>query len=81
MKMKSAVLMNIKHYISDGEVKRSEPMKLSTQLYQVKVHYSKPFKMVHAVAILWSEWITPSKVLWFITAAGFTSGSITDSLF
>ncbi len=39
---------------SDGEVKRSEPMKLSTQLYRIKVHYSKLFKMVHAVAILWS---------------------------
>ncbi len=29
---------------SDGEVKRSEPMKLSTQLYQKKVNYSKLFK-------------------------------------
>ncbi len=39
---------------SDGEVKRSEPVKLSTQLYQEKVHDSKLFKTVHAVAILWS---------------------------
>ncbi len=29
---------------SDGEVRRSEPVKLSTQLYQEKVHYSKLFK-------------------------------------
>ncbi len=36
---------------SDGEVKRSEPMKLSTQLYRKKVHYSKCFKTVHAVVI------------------------------
>ncbi len=40
--------------ISDGEVKRSEPMKLSTQLYQKKVHYSKLFKTVNPVTILWS---------------------------
>ncbi len=39
---------------SDGKVKRSEPVKLSTQLYRKKVHYSKLFKTVHAVAILWS---------------------------
>ncbi len=36
---------------SDGEVKRSEPVKLSTQLYREKVHYSKLFKTVHAVVI------------------------------
>ncbi len=36
---------------SDGEVKRSEPVKLSTQLYRKKFHYSKLFKTVHAVAI------------------------------
>ncbi len=36
---------------SDGEVKRSEPVKL---LYCEMVHYSKLFKTVHAVAILWS---------------------------
>ncbi len=35
-------------------VEPSEPEKLSTQLYRKKVHYSKLFKMVHAVAILWS---------------------------
>ncbi len=29
---------------SDGEVKRSEPEKLSNQLYQKKVYYSKLFK-------------------------------------
>ncbi len=40
--------------IIDGEVKRSEPVKLSTQLYQEMVHYLKLFKTVHAVAILWS---------------------------
>ncbi len=37
--------------ISDGEEKRSGPVKLSTQLYQKKVHYSKLVKTVHAVAI------------------------------
>ncbi len=36
--------------LCDGEVKRSEPAKLSTQ-YQKKVHYSKLFKTVYAVAI------------------------------
>ncbi len=36
---------------SDGEVKRSEPVKLSTQLYQKKIYYSKIFKTVHAVAL------------------------------
>ncbi len=39
---------------SDGEVKHSEPVKFSTQLYRKKVHYAKLFKTVHAVAILWS---------------------------
>ncbi len=39
---------------SDVEVKRSEPVKLSTQLYRKKDYYSKFFKTVHAVAILWS---------------------------
>ncbi len=39
---------------SDGEVRRSEPVKLSTQLYREKVHYSKLFKTVPAVATLWS---------------------------
>ncbi len=32
-------------------MKRSEPVKLSTQLYQKKVYYSKRFKTVHAVAV------------------------------
>ncbi len=41
-------------YCSDGEVKRSEPEKLSTQLYRKKVHYSELFKTLNAVAILWS---------------------------
>ncbi len=36
---------------SDGEVKRSEPVKRSTQLYREKVNYSKRFKTVHAVSI------------------------------
>ncbi len=50
--------------------------------YREKVNYSELFKTVHALAILWSwKWTTPSKGLWFITAAGFTSGSTTDSLF
>ncbi len=40
--------------INDGEVKCSEPVKLSTQMYRKKVHYSKLFKTVHAEAILWS---------------------------
>ncbi len=40
--------------ISDGEVKGSEPVKLSTQLYRKKVNYSKLFKTVHAEAILLS---------------------------
>ncbi len=38
---------------SDGEVKRSEPVKFLTQLYRKKDHYSKLFKTVHAVAVLW----------------------------
>ncbi len=68
--------------ISDGGVKRSEPVKLSTQLHRKKVYYSKLLKTVNAVTILWSyKWITPSKVLWFITAAGFISDSTTDSLY
>ncbi len=37
--------------MSDGEVKRSAPVKFSTQLYQKKVHYSKLVKTVHTVAI------------------------------
>ncbi len=36
---------------SDGEVKRSEPAKLSSQLYRKKVHYSKLLKTVYAVTI------------------------------
>ncbi len=40
---------------SDGEVKRSEPVKLSTQLYQKKIYYSKIFKTVHAVALKMSN--------------------------
>ncbi len=36
---------------SDGEVKHSEPMKLSNQLCREKVHYSKLFKTVYAVVI------------------------------
>ncbi len=73
---------NLAPSCSDGEVKRSETMMLSTQLYRENVHYSELFKTVHALAILWSwKWTMPSKGLWFITAAGFTSGSTTDSLF
>ncbi len=34
---------------SDVEVKRSEPVKLSTKLYRKQVHYSELFKTVHAV--------------------------------
>ncbi len=32
---------------SVGEVKRFEPVKISTQSYREKVHYSKLFKTVH----------------------------------
>ncbi len=39
------------YFTSDGEVKCSEPVKLSTQLYRKKVHYSKLLKTVYAVAI------------------------------
>ncbi len=37
-------LLNIRRACSDGEVKRCESVKLSTQLYRKKVHYSKLFK-------------------------------------
>ncbi len=40
---------------SDGEVKRSEPVKLSTQLYQKNINYLKLFKTVHAVALKMSN--------------------------
>ncbi len=38
-------------FSSNGEVKRSESATLSTQLFWKKVHYSKLFKTVYAVAI------------------------------
>ncbi len=41
-------------FLSGGEVKRSELEKLSTQLYRKKVYYSRLFKTIHVVAILWS---------------------------
>ncbi len=49
----------VSHYtpaalLSDDEVKRTKPVTLSTQLYRKKVHYSKLFKTVYAVSILWS---------------------------
>ncbi len=62
---------------SDGEVKRSEPMKLSTQLYRKKVHNSKLFKTAHAcgqmnntfqsAAIHYSCWFH----IWFYTDSLF----------
>ncbi len=38
-------------FSSDREVQHSEPVKLSTQLYQKKIYYLKIFKAVHAVAL------------------------------
>ncbi len=42
-------------FSSDGEVKSSEPVKLSTQLYQKKIYYLKIFKAVHAVDLKMSN--------------------------